>query len=132
IFAGGRNRAQLASAKAAYEGAVAAYRQTVLAAFQDVEDQLAAQALLARQLDRENAALDAARRALDISNNRYKAGVEQYLDVITAQTALLTHEQNTVQLTGQRLTTSAALIKALGGGWSAKSSTDSASASQIK
>jgi NodT family efflux transporter outer membrane factor (OMF) lipoprotein len=132
LFTGGRNRAQLASTKAAYLGTVAAYRQTVLTAFQDMEDQLAAQALLASQLDRENAALAAARRALDISNNRYKAGVEQYLDVIVAQTAVLNHEQNTVQLNGQRLAASAALIKALGGGWSTRDSMAGARADRNK
>jgi outer membrane protein TolC len=96
IFTGGRNSAQLASARAAYDGTVATYRQTVLSAFQDVEDQLAAQRLLARQLDEENAALASAQRALDISNNSYKAGVEQYLNVIVAQTTALTLKQNTV------------------------------------
>jgi NodT family efflux transporter outer membrane factor (OMF) lipoprotein len=117
IFAGGRNRAQLASARAAYDGTVATYRQTVLTAFQDVEDQLAAQRLLARQLDEETAALSAAQRTLDISNNRYKAGVEQYLDVIVAQATELTHKQNVVQLNGQKLAASVSLVKALGAGW---------------
>lgn len=121
IFTGGLNRAQLAAAKAAYDAAVAAYRQTVLTAFQDVEDQLATQALLADQLEKQRAALTAARSALDISNYRYKAGVEQYLDVITAQTAALTAEQNVVQLRGQRLTASVALIKAMGAGWTTES-----------
>jgi NodT family efflux transporter outer membrane factor (OMF) lipoprotein len=117
IFTAGRNRAQLASAKAAYEGAVAKYRQSVLTAFQDVEDQLAAQSLLASRLDNERAALASARRTLDISTNRYKAGVEAYLDVITAQTTALTHEQTVIQLSAQRLATSVSLIKSLGGGW---------------
>jgi NodT family efflux transporter outer membrane factor (OMF) lipoprotein len=114
IFTGGRNRAQLASARAAYDGVVATYRQTVLMAFQDVEDQLAAQSLLAEQLDEENAALTSAQRTLDISNNRYKAGVEQYLDVITAQTTALAREQSVIQLNGQRLAASVSLIKSLG------------------
>jgi len=117
LFTGGRNRAQLASAKAAYDGAVATYRQTVLQAFQEVEDQLAAQVLLARQLDEERAALASARRTLEISNNRYKSGVEQYLDVITAQTKALAHEQTVIELNGRRLAASVALIKAFGGGW---------------
>src|SRR5439155_26972804 len=116
IFTGGRNRAQLASARAAYDGTVATYRQTVLTASQDVEDQLAAQRLLAKQLDEETAALFAAQRTLDISNNGYKAGVEQYLDVIVAQATELTHKQNVVQLTGQKLAASVSLIKALGAG----------------
>jgi NodT family efflux transporter outer membrane factor (OMF) lipoprotein len=117
LFTGGRNRAQLASARASYDGTVASYRLTVLRAFQDVEDQLAAQDLLARQLDAERAALAAARRALELSRNRYKAGVEQYLDVIAAQTSALTHEQTVIQLSGQRLASSATLIKSLGAGW---------------
>ncbi len=117
LFTGGANRAQLASAQAAYNGAVATYRQTVLTAFQDVEDQLAAQILLARQLDGETLALAAARRALDIANSRYKSGVEQYLDVLTAQTTELTHEQTVIQLRGQRLAASVSLIKSLGAGW---------------
>jgi NodT family efflux transporter outer membrane factor (OMF) lipoprotein len=117
IFTGGRNRAQLASARAAYDSTVATYRLTVLTAFQDVEDQLAAQRLLADQLDEETAALSSAQRTLDISNNRYKAGVEQYLDVIVAQAVELNHKQNVVQLNGQKLSASVSLIKALGGGW---------------
>jgi NodT family efflux transporter outer membrane factor (OMF) lipoprotein len=117
IFTGGRNRAQFASARAAYDGTVATYRQTVLTAFQDVEDQLAAQRLLAKQLDEETAGLAAAQRTLDISNNRYRAGVEQYLDVIVAQSVQLSHKQNVVQISGQKLAASVALIKAMGAGW---------------
>jgi len=117
LFTGGLNRAQFASTKAAYNGSVAAYQQTVLTAFQDVEDQLAAQHFLADQLAEETLALASARRALDIANHRYKAGVEQYLDVITAQTTELAHEQSVIQLRGQRLATSVSLIKALGAGW---------------
>jgi NodT family efflux transporter outer membrane factor (OMF) lipoprotein len=127
IFTGGRNRAQLASARAAYDGTVATYRQTVLTAFQDVEDQLAAQRLLAQQLDEETAALASAERTLIISNNRYKAGVEQYLDVIVAQATELTHKQNAVQLNGQKLTASVSLIKALGAGWNTDNKHASAS-----
>ena len=115
IFTGGQNRAQLASAKAAYQAAVGNYRQTVLTGFQDVEDQLAAQTLLADQLALESAALAAAQHTLDLSQQRYKAGVEQYLDVITAQTAMLTHAVTVVQLRGQRLAASVALVKSLGG-----------------
>jgi NodT family efflux transporter outer membrane factor (OMF) lipoprotein len=119
LFTGGQNLAQLNAAKAAYNGSVASYRQTVLTAFQDVEDQLAAQLFLASQLEEESAALAAARRALDIALQRYKAGVEQYLDVIVAQASELTHEQNVTQLRGQRLATSVSLIKSMGAGWTA-------------
>ena len=115
LFTGGQNRAQLASAKAAYQGAVANYRQTVLAAFQDVEDQLAGQTLLAEQLQRETAALTAAQRTLKLSLDQYKAGVLQYLSVITAQTTMLNYALTETQLRGQRLVTSVNLVKALGG-----------------
>jgi NodT family efflux transporter outer membrane factor (OMF) lipoprotein len=120
LFTGGRNRAQLDSTRASYQGMVSTYRQSVLTAFQEVEDQLAAQILLANQLDEEKSALVSARRTLDISNNRYKAGVEAYLDVITAQAITLTHEQTVIQLNAQRRTASVALIKSLGGGWQAE------------
>jgi len=117
LFTGGRNRAQLASALAAYDGVVANYRQTVLSAFQEVEDQLAAQRLLAQQYDAENAALKAARRTLEISMAKYKGGVITYLDVAIAQSAALVHEQTVVGLRAARLTASVSLIKALGAGW---------------
>jgi outer membrane protein, multidrug efflux system len=119
LFTGGRNRAQLAAARAAYDGAVANYRQTVLSAFQDVEDQLAAQRLLARQLEAETAALKSARRTLDISLTKYKGGVITYLEVAIAQSSSLAHEQTVVQLNAQRLAASVSLIKVLGAGWSA-------------
>lgn len=107
------NNQQIAVALANFEQAHAA----VNAARADLFPQLAAQILQGRQLNEEHAALDAAQRALDISNNRYKTGVETYLDVIVAQAVVLTHEQSVIQLKGQRLASSAALIKALGAGW---------------
>jgi outer membrane protein TolC len=82
-----------------------------------VEDTLAAQLLLAREWNAENEAVVAVRRALEIANNRYKAGLVTYLDVATAQTADLNQERNAVQLQGARLITSVNLIKALGCGW---------------
>ncbi len=118
LFTGGRNRAQLAYARAGYDATVANYRQTVLSAFQDVEDQLAAQRLLAQEFEAENAALKAARRTLEISNTRYKGGVITYLEVAIAQSSSLGHEQTVVQLAARRLNAAVALIKALGAGWS--------------
>jgi multidrug efflux system outer membrane protein len=117
IFTGGRNRAQLANARASFDETVANYRQTVLDAFQEVEDQLAAQHLLATQLEAQSAALAAARHTVEIANNRYKAGVVTYLEVAIAQTAELNNERSFVQLEGQRLTAQVALVKAVGGGW---------------
>ena len=117
IFTGGQNRAQLAFARASFRETVANYRQTVLGAFQEVEDQLAAQHLLTTQLEAQNAALAAARHTLEIANNRYKAGVVTYLEVATAQSAELQNERSFVQLEGQQLTAQVGLVKALGGGW---------------
>ena len=117
IFTGGRNLAQLAAARAAYNAAVANYRQTVLSAFQEVEDQLSAQRLLAQQYERESAALKSSRRTLDISMTKYKGGVITYLEVAIAQSSSLAHDQTVVQLSAQRLAASVSLIKALGAGW---------------
>ena len=117
IFTGGFNKAQLAAARAAYDQTVANYRQTTLSAFQDVEDQLAAQQLLALQLEGDNAALASARQTLDIANNRYKAGLTTYLDVVTSQSAALDLQRTVVQLEGERRAAAVGLIEALGGGW---------------
>lgn len=117
LFTGGQNRAQLAVSRAAYDETVASYRQTVLSAFQEVEDQLAAQQQLKTQLTAEASALTAAQRTLEIANNRYKAGLVTYLEVATAQSAALVLERTVVQLRGQELAAAVGLIKALGGGW---------------
>jgi len=117
LFEGGRLRANLRLAKAGYDETVANYRQSVLSAFADVEDNLAAQTLLAAQYDQQNAALHAARRQLEISNNRYRDGLVTYLDVATAESTALDIERTAVQLRGQRLVATVTLIKALGGGW---------------
>ena len=117
LFTGGRNRAQLAFARAAYNETVANYRQTTLAAFQEVEDQLAAQKLLEAQLLAEQAALRSANRTLEVANNRYKSGLVTYLEVATAQSAALSVEQTVVQLGGRKLVAAVGLVRALGGGW---------------
>lgn len=117
LFQGSRNRARLAASQAAYDETVARYRQTVLGAFQEVEDQLAAQRLLAAEAEAESAALAASRRVLVIAENRYRAGLVTYLEVVTAQNNALTHERTMVRLQAQRQLASVALIKALGGGW---------------
>jgi outer membrane protein, multidrug efflux system len=119
LFTGGRNRAQLAAARAAYDATVANYRQTVLSAFQDVEDQLAAQRLLAKQYEKESAALKSSRRTVEISLTKYKGGVITYLEVAIAQSSSLAHEQTVIQLSAQRLSAAVSLVKALGAGWTA-------------
>lgn len=117
LFTGGLNRANLARARAAYEETVAGYRQTVLTAFGEVEDSLAAEHWLAEEWATENEAVVAARHALEIANNRYRAGLVTYLDVATAQTAALIQERSAVELQGARLNACVNLIKALGSGW---------------
>jgi NodT family efflux transporter outer membrane factor (OMF) lipoprotein len=117
IFEGGRNRANLAAARAAYDQSVANYRQSVLTAFQEVEDGISNLSTLSQALATQRAAVDDARRALEIANNRYVGGVTTYLDVITAQTTLLTSERLETQLLGQQMVSSVYLVKALGGGW---------------
>jgi NodT family efflux transporter outer membrane factor (OMF) lipoprotein len=117
IFTGGLNRANLAGARAAYNENVADYRQTVLSAFGEVEDELAAQRLLAEEWTTQNEAVTSSQRTLEIANNRYKDGLVTYLDVATAETDALNEQRNAVELTGARLTASVNLIKALGCGW---------------
>lgn len=117
IFQGGRNRANLAAAHAAYDQSVANYRESVLMAFQQVEDGISNLSTLSQALSTQNAAVEDARKALAIANNRYVGGVTSYLDVITAQTTLLTSERLRTQLLGQQMVSSVYLVKALGGGW---------------
>jgi multidrug efflux system outer membrane protein len=119
LIQGGRNRANLAATRAAYEQAVANYRQSVLTAFQEVEDGISNLSTLSQALTTQDQAVADARRALDIANNRYTGGVTTYLDVITAQTTLLNSERLETQLLGQQMVSSVYLVKALGGGWDA-------------
>jgi outer membrane protein, multidrug efflux system len=121
IFNGGRNRANLAATKSAYDESVANYRESVLTAFQQVEDGLSGLNSLTQASDSQSAAVSDARRALDIANDRYTGGLTTFLDVITAQSVLLTNERLSTQLLGQEMVTSVYLVKALGGGWDASS-----------
>jgi NodT family efflux transporter outer membrane factor (OMF) lipoprotein len=119
IFNGGHNRANLALIRASYDESVANYRESVLVAFQQVEDGLSGLALLDQASKTQAKAVADSRRALDIANDRYVGGVTTYLDVITAQSTLLTNERLATQLLGQQMTTSVYLVKALGGAWDA-------------
>ncbi len=119
IFNGGRNRANLAASRAAYDESVANYRESVLVAFQQVEDGLSGLALLDQAAKTQQAAVADSRRALDLANNRYVGGLTTYLDVITAQSTLLSNERLATQLLGQQMVTSVYLVKALGGAWDA-------------
>ena len=119
IFEGGRLRAGLRFARAVYDEMVATYRQTVLGAFSEVEDSLAAQTLLANQYAAESDALVAARKQLEIVNNQYRDGLITYLEVATAESTELNVEFTATQLRGEQLVAAVTLVKALGGGWQA-------------
>jgi NodT family efflux transporter outer membrane factor (OMF) lipoprotein len=121
LFTGGRRRAQLDFAKAGYVASVASYRQTVLTAFQEVEDGISGLSVLADAAQTQQQAVDAAQRALNIATDRYVGGLVTYLDVVTAEQTLLDNKRLATQILGQQLTTSVSLVKALGGGWDAAS-----------
>jgi len=117
LFEGGKLRAGLRFAQATYDEMVAAYRQSVLTAFSEVEDNLAAQTLLADQYTAESDALIAARKQLEIVNNQYRDGLITYLEVATAESTALNVEFTATALRGQQLVAAVTLVKALGGGW---------------
>jgi len=117
IFEGGQISANVKQQRASYEENVADYRQSVLVAFQDVEDSLSALRYLAQQSEAETRAFTAYKRALDLTDARYTTGLVSYFDVIQAQGLALNAEQLTVQIEGNRVATTVQLIKALGGGW---------------
>ena len=119
LFDKGRRRAATEVAYAQYDATVAGYRQTVLTSFQEVEDNLASLRILSRELDEQNEAVASAQRALSLATERYKTGIDSYLNVITAQTTLLNNQRTAVNLQMQEMTASVELIKALGGGWNA-------------
>jgi NodT family efflux transporter outer membrane factor (OMF) lipoprotein len=119
LFDKGRRKAATEVSRAQYDATVASYRNTVLTSFQEVEDNLAALRILSHELDQQNEAVASAQRALTLSNERYKSGIDSYLNVITAQTALLNNQRTVVNLRTQQMTASVELIKALGGGWNA-------------
>jgi NodT family efflux transporter outer membrane factor (OMF) lipoprotein len=117
LFDGGLRRGVTEQAKAAYDASVDSYRQTVLVAFEEVEDNLAALRFLQDEAATENAAVAAAQRSLDLSTTRYKGGVTNYLEVTTAQSAALSDEVNALNILIRRMSASVLLIKAIGGGW---------------
>lgn len=117
LFDHGRRRATTDIATADYDSTVAAYRQTTLTAFQQVEDSLNALHGLETEAGQQQAATASARESLDLFNTRYEGGVDTYLQVIISQTALLQNERNDIDITRRRLEASVLLVKSLGGGW---------------
>ena len=119
LFDGGARKAQTEQAKAAYDGTVAFYRQTVLTGFRDVEDNLAILRILDEEAQFQESAVKSAQESVILITNLYKAGIVSYLNVVTAQTIALTNERAAISISGRRLNATVLLVKALGGGWSA-------------
>ena len=117
VFNGGRVRAGVDQATGAYRESLAQYEKNVLIAYQEVEDQLAALRILSGEAESEKDAVADARRQEEIAMNRYKTGLVGYLDVLSAQTTLLSNERVATQISGQRMVATVVLVKALGGGW---------------
>jgi multidrug efflux system outer membrane protein len=117
LFNGGRNRAGVDEATAAFRGSLAQYEKTVLVAYQEVEDQLAALRILSGEAQAEADAVADAKGAVEIATNRYTAGLVGYLDVLFAQSSLLANERVAAQISGQRMVATVVLVRALGGGW---------------
>ena len=118
LFSGGARTAAVAAARATYDQSVANYRQVVLTALQQVEDELSSLRILEQQKHAEDIAVAAAQRAVDVTFNQYRAGTVAYTSVITEQTTLLADQQAQLAVQQSRLVASVALIEALGGGWS--------------
>jgi NodT family efflux transporter outer membrane factor (OMF) lipoprotein len=119
LFDGGARRARTEQALAAYDASAAQYKRTVLAGLQEVEDNLAALRILGEERGVQDAAVASARTAERVSLAQYRAGTASFLSVVTAQNLALTNERNAVLLLGRQLAASAALVRALGGGWDA-------------
>ena len=119
VFSAGARTAQVEAARAAYDGSVASYRQTVLAGFRQVEDELSSLRILADQAAAEAEAVAAAQQAVQILLNEYQAGIVAYTGVITAQATALADQQQAVAIQASRLIAAVTLIEALGGGWEA-------------
>ena len=119
IFDAGLRRATIQQYQATYDQTVANYRQNVLTAFQQVEDNLAALRILSQAIEQQDSATESAARSLREAEARYKGGLDPYLNVIVAQTALLNNQQTAVSFREQQMVASVQLITALGGGWDA-------------
>jgi NodT family efflux transporter outer membrane factor (OMF) lipoprotein len=117
LFDAGLRRATVLQFRAQYDETVANYRQSVLTAFQQVEDNLASLRILSVEIQHQDAAVKSAERTLVVATDRYKLGIDPYLNVLTAQTSLLSNQQAAVNLRIQQMTASGGLIDALGGGW---------------
>src|SRR5205085_1619471 len=119
LFDFGRRRAEVQISEAFYDAQVAAYRQTVLGAFQEVEDNLAALRILETEAAQQQVTVTSANQAVQLELERYKAGTVSYLDIITTQTISLINERAAVAILRNRMIATVQLVRALGGGWNA-------------
>jgi len=119
IYDGGLRRATVEQYRAQYDGTVANYRNTVLTAFQQVEDNLSGLRILSKEIQEQDTAVVSAERSLKLATDRYRLGIDPYLNVITAETALFSNQQTAVNLRITQIVDSVQLVEALGGGWDA-------------
>ena len=119
LFDAGQRHALTSQARHAYEAQAASYRNTVITAFQDVEDQLSSLRILEQESAVEQKAVNAAQQSFDLSNQRYKGGVTSYLEVLTAEDTLLQNQRTAIDLQTRQFVSSVGLVRALGGGWDA-------------
>jgi NodT family efflux transporter outer membrane factor (OMF) lipoprotein len=117
LFDAGQRRALTDQARHSYEAQAAAYKASVLAAFNDVEDQLSGLRILEQESTVEQRAVDSAQHSYEISNQRYKGGVTSYLEVLTAEAALLQNQRTAIDVQTRQFVSSVGLVRALGGGW---------------
>ncbi|MDQ2712636.1 MAG: TolC family protein, partial [Acidobacteriota bacterium] len=117
LFDAGARRGLNEQAQGSYDASVANYRQTVLAAFQAVEDNLASLRILSEEIAQQQTAIASSAHYLDLATTRYRTGVDSYLNVITAQNAVLTNRETQVQSELREMAASVSLVLALGGGW---------------
>jgi NodT family efflux transporter outer membrane factor (OMF) lipoprotein len=117
IYDGGLRRATVEQYRAQYDQTVASYRNTVLTAFQQVEDNLSSLRILSQEIQEQDTAIQSAQRSLNLATDRYRLGIDPYLNVITAETALFSNQQTAVNLRIEQIVDSVQLIEALGGGW---------------
>ena len=132
VFDAGLRKATVQQFRGLFDQDVAIYRQTVLTAFQQVEDNLVAQRLLAEEIQQQDAAVASAQRNLNLATDRYRLGIDPYLNVITAETSYLNNQQSDVNLHTQQLTSAVDLIEALGGGWNVSQLPSAAAVAQVQ
>ena len=132
LIDGGLRRANIEQAIATWDASIAAYRQTVLTAFQQVEDNLAALRILGDAIEQERTAVAMAQRSFDVERARYATGLDPYVTLMTQQIALLTAQENLITLEIQQMTASVVLIQALGGGWTTAELPSPGAASDVR